>query len=951
MPELKSVSPILDGLLVGQCFSEHDGVKCYPAIRQEDGEKYIIKVVCIPSSSVQTDALLLSGAIASKEEAMPYYKRLAEEVTQEAQTLNALALLEGFAGCEQVQCEESEDGEGYAVYLLTPYRVSMEAVFRQEALTHLDAINMGMDLCAALAACRRAGFMFIDLKPDNVYRMDNGSYCIGDIGFIRLNNMQFASLAQKYRSSYTAPEMADCLAQPNGTLDIYALGLMLYQAYNGGVLPFEGNAPDTQLEPPLYADYELSEIILKACARNPADRWEDPAQIGQALAAYMQRNSVNATPIVPVEEAVAEPEADVQEAAEPEEEFLPEMTDEELREALLAEEDTDGEQDEIRAIAALAAQDDISVLPDAEEALAEASDEETAGLLEQAEELMTLTPPEPVVAPEAIHVEIPVADVPAEAAADAEAAEPVQESASEAAPAVPVKKKRSYGKLVVLAIVLILLAGIGLGSYYYYNNYYLQHIDGIQIAGTDDAAIVAVLSEIDDSLLTVICTDSYGNTHTGTLQNGKAVFENLKPQTRYNIAVSISGFHELRGETTSHFTTASRTEIMSFQAVVGPVDGSAIVSFATTGPVPESWTIVCTAPGQETVSQSFTGNTVTVTDLEVGSEYTFSLIPSGDLYLAGQTEVSFLAVKVILAQNAMIDSCQNGRLHVSWAAPEGEMVESWTVRCFNAAGYDVSITTAELEYTFEDVDLSADTAVEITAAGMTKSVTTSVGANPITIETFDFAQLDGSSCGASWTFTGKEPEGGWILNWSLDGVQQKALTCSTNAVSVPLYVPGGNYEFTLVAADGRQLFNSSFAVKLPDAKNFSAYGLKASKITCRSFQAPDKTTWTYKDVKSSAYREEFELGEKIYLMLSTKSTIESSKKSVEILYVIRSKDGSSIQTYSESQVWNSLWNNKYCILELPAISLPGSYECSLYINGMIVKTVDVTVNSTHVPLQ
>ncbi len=951
MPELKSVSPILDGLMVGQCFSEHDGVQCYPAIRLETGGKYIVKVIHVPSSSVQTEALLLTGAIASREEATQYYMTLADEVVADAKKLNELALLEGFAGCEQVQCEQSEDGEGYEIYLLSPYRDSMDVIFRQEQLTHLDAVNMGLDLCAALAACRRAGLLFIDLKPENVFRMENGSYCIGDVGFIRLKSLAYASIPQKYRSSYTAPEMADYFAQPNETLDIYALGLLLYQAYNGGVLPFAGNAPALNLVPPMYADYELSEIIMKACAPDPKDRWQDPSQMGQALTGYMQRNSVNAIPIVPlpVEE---EPEQMELESVEAVEAFLPDMTQDELQAAIAAEE-SDEEQDEIRIIAALAAENSPTVphslIPDEDAA----SDEETARMLAQAEELMTLVPPEPVVAPEAIHVEIPA---PAEEAADAEVpdAEATGEATEEASQApVPVapeeapapKKKRKWGKIVALLLVLLLLLGAGVGGYHYYLHEYLQYIDAIQISGTDDTAVVTVISDIEEGLLDIVCTDTYGNTHPGKLENGKAAFENLNPQTRYSVSVSISGFHELRGETQAHFTTASRTEISSFQAVVGAADGASIVSFNTSGPEPEGWKLLCTAPGQETVTQSFTGSTVTVTGLTVGCEYTFTLVADGELYLAGETEIKFTAAKVITAIEPVIDACGNGILHVQWAMPEGEAVDFWTVRCYNATGYDVSYTTDALEYTFTGLEHSAATTVEITAAGMTKSVSITVGPNPITVLDFQFTPANGGGLQLSWLYEPLQPQGGWILNWSIDGVSQEAKNCGENAAVFDVYVPGALYDFTLCAADGTQLFGGTYSITMPQAAPFEGFGLTFDSLSCRTFLAPEADGWTWKDVNEDAYTASFPAGEAIYVMISTNTPVAQSDNVVQTHLVIRDAQGAFVQSIASQLVWNSLWDEGRCIMELSAPATEGSYTVSIYIDGMLAASTDVTVVS------
>ena len=44
MFEPKLISPLLDNFAIGSSISEHDGVYCYPAMREDSDEKYILKV-------------------------------------------------------------------------------------------------------------------------------------------------------------------------------------------------------------------------------------------------------------------------------------------------------------------------------------------------------------------------------------------------------------------------------------------------------------------------------------------------------------------------------------------------------------------------------------------------------------------------------------------------------------------------------------------------------------------------------------------------------------------------------------------------------------------------------------------------------------------------------------------------------------------------------------------
>lgn len=325
MANPKLISPLLDGFIMGEPFSNHHGVQSCPALREETEERYIVKVVSIPATQNQLDALLLSGAFTDEESAQKYFRELSEDVCKEASILSQLSKLEGFLPYQASQTIKNENGVGYQVYLLSPYRQSLEKQMRTEALTHLAAVNLGLDMCAALSVCRKAGYLYADLKPENIYLSDMRGFCIGDLGFISLSSLKYASLPEKYRSQYTPPEISDAYAAINTSLDTYALGLVLYQIFNNGILPADNNP----MPVPMYADYEMAAIIMKACAPKPEDRWESPEQMGQALVDYMQRNEVNDVSIIPapvIEEAPAE---DV-----PEEFLSEEENDQELAELL-----------------------------------------------------------------------------------------------------------------------------------------------------------------------------------------------------------------------------------------------------------------------------------------------------------------------------------------------------------------------------------------------------------------------------------------------------------------------------------------------------------------------------------------------------------------------------------------------------------------------------------------
>lgn len=460
MSEPRLVSPILDNFAIGGPISDHDGVRCFPAMRENSDDKYIVKIISVPASQTKLDALLLTGAYSDKNSALAYFHEQANGILDEKEILDKLAQLEGFTAYEDCQIVPMEDGNGYDVYLLGRYRKTLERKSARAPLTQLDAVNLGIDLCAALAICRNSGYMYVDLKPSNIYITGDTEYKIGDLGFVRLNSLKYETLPDKYRSGYTAPEVADSFASLSDKLDIYAAGMVLYQAYNEGALPYDGNsAPAEEFAPPCCADEEMAQIILKACHPDPAQRWNDPVEMGQAIVSYMQKNGVNDDPLVkpvviedvpeaeeaPVEEIevaieeTAEPitEEAIQESEESEnlddivESIASEITDSVETPVVEASEATDEEistepveevQDEVtdtadEESAAEVTEDDdytnLSFLDD--DGLAIDLDsvdysevtEDVSDMLSQIDELTSHPVPDPVVAPEPIEIKIP----------------------------------------------------------------------------------------------------------------------------------------------------------------------------------------------------------------------------------------------------------------------------------------------------------------------------------------------------------------------------------------------------------------------------------------------------------------------------------------------------------------------------------------------------------------
>ena len=365
MSDPNLVSPLLDGFALGAPMSNRPGACCCPAMKEGSDQKYIVKILSVPPSQTQLDALLVTGAYKDPAAALDYFRQQAEEAGAEAEFLQNMAALEGFQAYEGWQVSPMKKNRlGYHVYLVGKYSRSLEKTLRRTAVTHLQAVNMALDLCGALSLCRRAGHLYVDLKPTNVFLDDTGHCRIGDLGFVSTKFLDYTSMPEKYLSPYSAPETRDPMATLNLTVDTYALGMILYRIYSGGTLPQLPEDPERPLDAPAYADEAMTKIILKALSPRQEDRYSDPAELGKDLAAYLQTAAPSEEPIAPLapqasEAPAAAPEAPAEaqpseepETAETAEERepseIPDATDpSEIPEASAASEERSSEVDSI----------------------------------------------------------------------------------------------------------------------------------------------------------------------------------------------------------------------------------------------------------------------------------------------------------------------------------------------------------------------------------------------------------------------------------------------------------------------------------------------------------------------------------------------------------------------------------------------------------------------------
>lgn len=1015
MSELKAVSPLLDGISIGQKISEHGGVSCYPAMNTDTREKFILKHISIPESQVRVEALILTGACADNADALSYYTTVSEDLKTELAALAKVAESRKFLSYIGYQIEQKKEGIGFDAYILGTYRRSLAAFAKKNALTHLFAVNLALDLCAALSACRQAGYLYVNLKPDNIF-LQGESSVIGDLGFISLDALSYASFPDRYFSAYTAPEMQEIFAPINKTIDIYALGLVLYQIYNGGRLPFEdeGDAASAlarrqkgeAFPAPIFADYEMAEIILKACAFRPEDRWQSPEEMGQALIGYMQRNEVTdsiiAPPIVtdlpldangmedssdiPTEEPPQEEASQGQEAQEkePQDADSPEEDSEAARiasmsleellkdvasqtniepEALL--EDTPApapmDPDTAEEISSMLHSEDESA-PSETDADPGAVTEEFSDVMAQADDLIQHAEEVAQAEEDARRQAQEVQE--AEERAIREAEEKARQEAEELARAqqeaqnkadrealAKEKKERNRGRknaLITTLVVVLILALLGGGGFFYYRNYYCLYISGMEIVeSSQEALTIAVATDEDPATLLIRCADTYGNVQEAPLVDGRVTFTDLTPDTQYTVTAVAQGFHKLASTLQVTYTTNPMTEVTNLVSLAGQEDGSVILNLTVNGPEPDQWIVTYSADGEAAQTQTFSSHMVTISGLTIGKTYTFQLSAGPDIALSGSTSLDFTATDVITAQNLAITAYGEGSLTVAWDVPETS-VSSWSVRCYNDSGYDTTQDVESCTATFEGIDSTTAYTVEVTASGMTLGTHVYVSENPVVITDAQVTAVDGSSdFEVHWDFTGAEPKGGWILMYAFGNGEtaMEVAQSETNSVMLSGLIPSATYSFQLQTAESTTVFDGIFTADTPAAANFSDYGITGDNIYMAMYPTPDKEDWTFKDdVFARDYTTTFSVNDPIAFVLQISTDFQTSEDIVTTTCVVRDQDGNVVDYYTGDEAWYAMWTESIYVSDLERTpQVPGKYTLEIYFNNALAKAMDFTV--------
>jgi tetratricopeptide (TPR) repeat protein len=157
------------------------------------------------------------------------------------------------------------------------------------------ALHIGSEVARALAYAHAFGDLGIvhrDVTPDNVMLAFTGEVKLIDFGIARSDvDAALTSAGQIVgRPTYTAPEIWKG-AQADRRADIYSLGVVLWQLLTGRrFAEARPNDQNTTLAPSAYnpdVSADLDAVVTRALAPGPEQRYQDAAELEEALRAFV----------------------------------------------------------------------------------------------------------------------------------------------------------------------------------------------------------------------------------------------------------------------------------------------------------------------------------------------------------------------------------------------------------------------------------------------------------------------------------------------------------------------------------------------------------------------------------------------------------------------------------------------------------------------------------------
>ena len=286
------------GWTIGKYLGAGGYGKVYEIERTLSGvrERAALKVVSRPADDAEIEACYENGYDQASMKAS--YEEEIQRYVKEYELMKDLQGQTNIVSCDDFAVVPRKDGIGGQIFIRMELLTPLQKATKQSMLSESEVIRLGKDICKALILCEARHIIHRDIKPENILISKFGDYKLGDFGVARVQD-HTTNATKMGTHGYAAPEVEH--GQKYGKeADIYSLGITLYWLLNNRRMPFL-NADEAvtamknqealrrryegeKLPAPKNGSQKLKQIVLKACAYRPVDRYRSAQELYDALA-------------------------------------------------------------------------------------------------------------------------------------------------------------------------------------------------------------------------------------------------------------------------------------------------------------------------------------------------------------------------------------------------------------------------------------------------------------------------------------------------------------------------------------------------------------------------------------------------------------------------------------------------------------------------------------------
>ena len=303
MPQ--SFDPVFNDWYTGKCIGNGTDGRVYEITRNIYGktQRSVLKTIRISDNRNENKGYNNINDIQSESHSDDFLK-IIDDITTNIDTIREVDGGKHFVKYEEWDVRDTSDKKGKIILIRLEEMRSLTNVLDKFSFTCEETIRLGISVCKALIRCRDFGYVYPNLKPENILFDRKGICKLGDFGSFSSLEPAKSSVAFKRTEYYMAPEFMRT-GKINCTCDTYALGLVLYMLVNRGRLPFtepypqdvtvnglnksrENRLKGLPLPSPATGTEELFKVIEKACSYKVEDRYLSPKQMLSDLKAVLE---------------------------------------------------------------------------------------------------------------------------------------------------------------------------------------------------------------------------------------------------------------------------------------------------------------------------------------------------------------------------------------------------------------------------------------------------------------------------------------------------------------------------------------------------------------------------------------------------------------------------------------------------------------------------------------